>query len=131
MGALCPPPWATLAAVDLEAGEILWQVPFGSLEGIVPWPIHTFFNSGWQMGGPMVTKSGLVFIGATMDGYFHAYDLDTGDLLWRTKLPTSANGVPMSYTYKGSQYVVVAAGGHWLSPLPAGDYVMAFKLGDG
>ncbi len=122
------PPWATLAAVDLEAGEILWQIPFGTLEGMAPWPFHTMVNSGWQQGGALITATGLVFIGASMDGYFHAYDIDTGDLLWRTKLPTSANAVPMTYTHEGDQYVVTAAGGHFTSPLPAGDYVIAFKL---
>ncbi|MEQ9451773.1 MAG: pyrroloquinoline quinone-dependent dehydrogenase [Pseudomonadales bacterium] len=129
LGAPCsPPPWATLSAVDLEAGELLWQVPFGSLEGVVPWPVHTFFSSGWQQGGPLVTASGLIFIGATMDGYLRAFDIDTGEELWKTRLPTSANGVPMTYTYEGEQFVVLAAGGHWLSPLPAGDHVIAFKL---
>lgn len=129
LGAPCSaPPWSTLSAVDLEAGTLLWQVPFGSLEGVVPWPIHTFFSSGWQQGGPLVTASGLIFIGATMDGYLRAFDIEDGEVLWQTKLPTSANGVPMTYTYEGEQYVVVAAGGHWLSPLPASDHVMAFKL---
>ena len=123
-----PPPWATLAAVDLEAGEILWQIPFGTLEGVVPWPFHKMVKSGWQQGGPLITASGLVFIGASMDGYFHAYDIDNGDLLWRTRLPTSANSVPMTYQYQGEQYVLVAAGGHFTSPLPAGDYLIAFKL---
>ncbi|NKB99167.1 MAG: PQQ-binding-like beta-propeller repeat protein [Pseudomonadales bacterium] len=129
LGAPCsPPPWATLAAVDLEAGNILWQIPFGSLKGMVPWPFHNMLNSGWQSGGPMVTKSGLIFIGATMDGFFRAFDIEDGKTLWEYELPTSANTVPMSYTYNGEQYVLVAAGGHFTSPLPAGDYVTAFKL---
>jgi quinoprotein glucose dehydrogenase len=89
LGAPCSaPPWSTLSAVDLEAGTLLWQVPFGSLEGVVPWPIHTFFSSGWQQGGPLVTASGLIFIGATMDGYFRAFDIEDGEVLWQTKLPT-------------------------------------------
>lgn len=129
LGAPCsPPPWATLAAVDLEAGNILWQIPFGSLKGMVPWPFHNMVNSGWQSGGPMVTKSGLIFIGATMDGLFRAFDIEDGKTLWEYELPTSANTVPMSYTYNGEQYVIVAAGGHFTSPMPAGDYVTAFKL---
>lgn len=129
LGAPCSaPPWATLAAVDLESGEILWQVPFGTLKGSVPWPFHKLIDSGYQFGGPTVTKSGLVFIGATMDGYFRAYDIDDGAILWEHQLPTSANTVPMTYSYEGAQYVVVAAGGHFTSPLPAGDYLTAFKL---
>ena len=76
----------------------------------------------------MVTKSGLIFIGATMDGLFRAFDIEDGKTLWEYELPTSANTVPMSYTYNGEQYVIVAAGGHFTSPMPAGDYVTAFKL---
>ena len=63
-----------------------------------------------------------------MDGYFRAFDIDTGDKLWQHRLPTSANTVPMTYVYQGNQYVVIAAGGHFTSPMPAGDYVTAFKL---
>lgn len=129
LGAPCsPPPWATLAAVDLETGDIMWQIPFGTLKGMVPWPFHNIAQSGWQFGGPMVTETGLIFIGATMDGAFRAFDTLTGDKLWETSLPTSANTVPMSYTYKGKQYVVIAAGGHFTSPLPRGDYLTAFAL---
>ena len=76
------PPWSTLAAIDLESGDIMWQVPFGSIEGTVPWPLYEFFDSGAQMGGPTVTAGGLIFIGASMDGYFHAYDVDTGEIQW-------------------------------------------------
>ena len=81
-----------------------------------------------EMGGPMVTASGLIFIAATSDGYFRAFDIDNGNELWKTELPTTGNAVPMTYTYQGSQYVVIAAGGHFTSPLPAGDYVMAYRL---
>jgi len=124
------PPWATLAALDLESGGIKWQIPFGTLEEIAPWPVYHWFEGGMQMGGPMVTASGLIFVGAASDGYFRAYSTDSGAELWRYKLPTTANSVPMSYRYQGKQYVVVAAGGHFTSPMPAGDHVMAFSLGD-
>lgn len=123
------PPWSTLAAVDLEAGNILWQIPLGNLEGLAPWPVYHFFGSAIEMGGPMVTASGLTFIAATSDEYFRAYNTLTGDELWRTKLPTTGNSVPMSYTYNNEQYVVIAAGGHFTSPSPAADYILAYKLG--
>ena len=77
----------------------------------------------------MVTASGLVFIAATSDQYLRAYDTISGEELWRTKLPTTGNAVPMSYTYQGQQYVLIAAGGHFSSPAPAADYVLAYKLG--
>jgi quinoprotein glucose dehydrogenase len=124
------PPWATLAAIDLESGEILWQLPFGTLEGLAPWPFYHFIDGGIEMGGPMVTASGLIFIGAASDGYLRAHDTLTGAELWKAKLPTSGNAVPMSYSYLGEQFVVIAAGGHFTSPLPAGDALVAFKLGD-
>jgi quinoprotein glucose dehydrogenase len=123
------PPWATLAAVDLESGDILWQIPLGTLEGLAPWPIYHFVGSGIEMGGPMVTASGLIFIAATSDSYLRAFDINNGEVLWKDKLPTTGNSVPMSYTYQGNQYVVVAAGGHFTSPQPAGDHLVAYRLG--
>lgn len=122
------PPWSTLAAIDLESGNILWQIPFGTLEEMAPWPVYHLLEGGIQMGGPMVTASGLIFVGAASDAYFRAHDINSGEQLWRHKLPATANSVPMSYSYRGEQYVVVAAGGHFTSPLPAADYLMAFKL---
>lgn len=122
------PPWATLDATDLETGEILWSVPLGTLEKMVPWPFYHLIEGGMEMGGPMVTASGLIFIAATSDAYLRAFDIENGDELWKTVLPTTGNAVPMSYQYKGHQYVVIAAGGHFTSPLPSGDYLMAFRL---
>lgn len=123
-----PPPWATLDATDLESGERLWSVPLGTLEKMVPWPFYHLIEGGLEMGGPTVTASGLVFIGAASDGYLRAFDIDTGEELWQHELPTSGNAVPMTYTYQGRQYVVIAAGGHFTSPLPAGDHLVAFRL---
>lgn len=129
LGAPCTaPPWATLEATDLASGEILWRVPLGTLEEIVPWPFYHLIEGGMEMGGPMVTAGGLIFIAAASDGYFRAFDIDTGAELWREKLPTTGNAVPMTYTVKGEQYVVIAAGGHFTSPLPSGDHLMAFRL---
>ena len=122
------PPWATLAAVDLESGDTLWKIPLGTLKNLAPWPFYHFIDSSVEMGGPMITASGLVFIAATSDSYIQAYDIDDGTQLWRDELPTSGNAVPMSYTYRDEQYIVIAAGGHFISPLPSGDYLVAFKL---
>lgn len=129
LGAPCTkPPWSTLAAVDLNSGEILWQKPLGTLKNLAPWPVTWLYSSGLEMGGPIVTASGLVFIAATSDGYFRAIDIDSGEELWRTELPATGNAVPMTYTYQGQQYVVIAAGGHFTSPLPSADYLMAYRL---
>ncbi len=124
------PPWATLDATDLETGEILWSVPLGTLEKMVPWPFYHMIEGGMEMGGPMVTASGLIFIAATSDAYLRAFDIENGDELWKSELPTTGNAVPMSYQYQGRQYVVIAAGGHFTSPLPSGDYLVAFSLQD-
>ncbi|HIG42660.1 MAG: pyrroloquinoline quinone-dependent dehydrogenase [bacterium] len=131
LGAPCAkPPWATLDAIDLNSGDILWRVPLGSLEKIVPWPLYLLVDGGLEMGGPMVTRSGLIFIAAASDAYFRAFDIDNGKELWKAELPTTGNSVPMTYTYQGEQFVVITAGGHFTSPMPSGDYVMAFKLLD-
>ena len=106
------------------------EIPLGTLEGMAPWPFYHFIDGGMEMGGPMVTASDLIFIAATSDSYFRAFDIDDGAELWKTKLPTTGNAVPMTYRYKGKQYVVIAAGGHFTSPLPAGDHVMAYRLAD-
>ena len=86
------PPWATLVAVDLASGEKVWEVPFGTTRGYAPWPF--WLELGLPgMGGPIVTAGGLVFIGAAMDGYFRAYDIETGDELWRHRLPAGGQAV--------------------------------------
>ncbi len=130
LGAPCTaPPWATLSAVDLVSGDILWQIPLGTLEELAPWPIyHLYSGSAITTGGPMVTASGLTFIASTSDAYLRAFATVTGDELWRTKLPTSGNAIPMSYRYKGHQYVVIAAGGHFTFPNPAADHLLAYRL---
>lgn len=123
------PPWATLAAIDLKTGNKLWQVPFATAEGMAPWPFSKL-KWGIEMGGAMITRSGLVFIGAASDAYLRAFDIHTGRELWKDKLPTTANAVPMSYTSGGRQFVLVAAGGHWTSDAPAGDHLIAYALED-
>ena len=129
-GAPCTaPPWSTLAAIDLKTGDKLWQVPFSSLEEMMPWPLSKLMW-GSEMGGAMVTRSGLVFIGAASDRYLRAFDIETGEELWKDKLPTTANAVPMSYTSGGRQFVLVAAGGHWTSDAPASDHLIAYSLED-
>ncbi|HKJ24902.1 MAG TPA: pyrroloquinoline quinone-dependent dehydrogenase, partial [Myxococcota bacterium] len=125
------PPWGTLLGVDLERGEVLWEVPFGTTRGRAPWPFWIPFGMP-SMGGPIVTASGLVFIGAAMDGYLRAYDTTTGEELWRHHLPAGGQAGPMTYRLRpdGKQYVVIAAGGHGTLGTELGDALVAFALRD-
>jgi len=125
------PPWGTLAAVDLGRGEILWQVPHGSVRDIAPLPIP--WTPGTPtLGGPLVTGGGLVFIGASLDHYLRAYDLATGEELWRARLEAPAIATPMTYRVRpgGRQIVVVAAGGHSRAGTALADTLVAFALPD-
>ena len=122
------PPWATVDAIDLAAGEIVWSVPLGTSRDLAPFPFW-WIEGVPGTGGPIITSGGLVFIGAALEHVFRAHDLETGEVVWEADLPTSANSVPMTYQLPGGrQYVVVAAGGHWGSPSPAGDHLIAFAL---
>lgn len=122
------PPWNLLVAVDMAEGEIRWKIPFGRLDKLMPVPIPLNFG-GPSAGGPIVTAGGLVFIGATSDSRVHAYDIDTGEVLWEVRAPTSAMATPMTYSVNGRQYVVFAAGGHsWYDAKGVDDYLLAYAL---
>jgi len=118
-----PPPWGVLTAMDLSKGEKAWEVNIGNASGL---------NVGLpNFGGPIVTKGGLIFLGATTDNAFRAFDIDTGKVLWETSLPRCAIATPMTYTApSGKQFVVTAAGGHGKAGLEIGDFVYAFALPD-
>jgi quinoprotein glucose dehydrogenase len=130
------PPFAELVAVDLEKGEILWRSTLGTWERSLPPPMAGAPFSlplplKWgtpTFAGPMLTAGGLVFIGATGDDTFRAFDARDGRELWASRLPTSAFAVPMSYELNGRQYVVIAAGGHAFVYPKAGDLVRAYAL---
>ena len=89
------PPWGKLVAIDMDKGEIVWDVPLGTLEKLAPVEIPIPWGTPGAAGGPIVTASGIVFIGATSDEKFRAFDAKTGDELWKTELPTAANATPM------------------------------------
>ncbi len=105
-----PPPWGTLAAIDLATGALKWNVPFGEFPG-VPEPMGKQWGSV-NLGGPMVTAGGLVFIAASLDSSLKAFDVETGKELWRGTLPTSARATPMTYEANHKQYVAIGVGGH-------------------
>jgi quinoprotein glucose dehydrogenase len=123
-----PPPWGTLAAVDMSAGTIRWQVPLGTTRDVAPWPWLTFGMP--NMGGPIATDTGLVFVAAATDDYLRAFSSETGAELWRGRLPAGGQATPMSYVLDGRQYVVIAAGGHGALGTTRGDAVVAFALPD-
>jgi quinoprotein glucose dehydrogenase len=128
------PPWGTLVAVDLNRGERLWEVPLGTLEHLAPWPFSRIKGPP-NIGGPIVTASGVVFIGSTPDQYLRAFSTETGKELWKGKLPTGGHATPMTYRAgkNQKQYVVIAAGGHFgmaqYGQMPS-DHLIAFALPD-
>ena len=121
------PPWGTLNAVDLNTGDIKWQVPLGeypelTARGLPPTGTENY-------GGPVVTAGGLIFIGATADETIRAFDKDTGRILWQAKLPFGGNATPSTYMVNGRQYVVISAGGG-KSGRASGGSIVAFRLRD-
>ena len=125
-----PPPFGTLVAVDLKTGSRLWEVPLGSLTRPLPPDQAAKVPAEWgspNLGGPIVTAGGLVFIAAALDRWLHAYDIETGRELWRGPLPESGKATPMTYQLaSGEQFVAIAVGGG--GAFGAGDYVVAFRL---
>ena len=128
LGAPCvKPPWGELVAVDMQNGTIKWRVPLGSIEKMLP--LHFEWNLGTpNIGGPIVTAGGLIFIGAAMDGYLRAFDIDTGKELWKDELPGGTQATPMTYSAGGKQYVVMVAGHHLWFGSPASDATVAYSL---
>ena len=121
------PPWGQLAAVDLSNGRLRWQIPLGSTRDKAPWPFWFDFGVP-NMGGPLVTASGLVFIAATTDDFLRAFDLASGKPLWKARLPAGGQSSPMSYALDDRQYIVIAAGGHGALGTTRGDHLVAFAL---
>ena len=121
------PPWGTLAAVDLDRGEILWQRPLGTVADLVGLPIYWEVGTP-NLGGPLVTGGGLVFVGAAMDDFLRAFDLASGAELWRGRLPSGGQATPMGYEVEGRPFVVIAAGGHERGGKAIGDSIVAFSL---
>ena len=123
-----PPPFGTLTAVDLQTGEVKWEVPFGRIEAFAALPGSERWGSP-SLGGALTTAGGVVFAGGALDRRLHAFDEETGRELWSWELPAGVHAAPMTYvTASGRQFVVVAAGGHKDLRTKPGDYIVAFAL---
>jgi quinoprotein glucose dehydrogenase len=125
------PPWGALLAVDTATGDVKWDVPLGTVQDLAPVPLPIKWGTP-NLGGPIVTDGGLIFIGAAMDNYLRAFDVETGRELWKGRLPAGGQATPMTYrsTENGRQFVVIAAGGHGRLGTDIGDSVVAFALPD-
>ena len=118
-------PWGTLSAIDLDDGAYHWRIPLGEHEALTKKGVP--LTGTEQYGGPIVTAGGLVFIAATQDEKFRAFDKTTGRLLWQASLPAAGYATPSTYSVRGKQYVVIAAGGGKLGT-KSGDAYVAFAL---
>ncbi len=123
------PPWGELAAIDLTGDtDTAWRFALGTLDGLSPIPIPLNFGTPLA-GGPTATAGGVVFIGASSDEKFRAFDTDTGEKLWEVDTPAPAQATPMTYEVDGRQYVVVAAGGHIFKGFNnISDWIVAYAL---
>ena len=121
------PPWGVIAGIDLASGEIVWRQTIGTTEDLAPGGLALGIGTP-NFGGPIVTAGDVIFIGAAMDDYLRAYHVETGEELWKGRLPAGGQATPMTYEWEGRQYVVIAAGGHGSSGTRPGDYVIAFAL---
>jgi quinoprotein glucose dehydrogenase len=120
------PPWGELIAVSAKTGEIAWRVPLGAFDELDAKGIKTGTPS---LGGAITTAGNLVFIGATVDSKFRAFDARTGKELWSDKVDAPAHAIPSTYMGKdGKQYVVIAAGGGGFLQSPTADAVVAYAL---
>lgn len=119
------PPWGTLTAININTGENVWEIPLGEYKELTKRGIPITGTSNY--GGAVVTSGGLLFIAATLDNKFRAYNKRTGQLLWETDLPASGFATPSTYRVNGKQYIVIACGGGMLGT-PSGDSYVAFAL---
>ncbi len=124
------PPWGVLNAIDADSGQKKWSVPTGRFPapGDAGTPLAAFGSV--TLGGPIATAGGLVFMAGSLDPAVYAYDAESGRVLWKGDLPTSARSTPMTFRGPdGRQYLVIAAGGHGVPGMaPLGDFLVAFAL---
>jgi quinoprotein glucose dehydrogenase len=121
------PPWGTLSAIDLNTGNYLWKINLGEFPELAAKGMKDTGSENY--GGPILTATGVLFIGATThDRKFRAFDSSTGHLLWETTLPYLGNATPATYMVNGKQYVVIGASGARDPKTPQGSAYVAFSL---
>jgi glucose dehydrogenase len=121
------PPWGQLVALNVDTGEYAWRVPLGTIPELDAKGVHD--TGSMNMGGSIATAGGLVFISATNDHHFRAFDAKTGKILWDTQLEAGAYATPITYKAKdGKQYVVIVATGGGYYDKTGGDSVAAYAL---
>lgn len=122
------PPWGYVTGANLRTGETAYKLKNGTVHDMTPLPLP--FKLGVPgIGGPMITKGGVAFLGAAVDNYLRAYNLTTGEQLWEARLPAGGQATPMTYSVDdGRQFVVMVAGGHGSVGTKPGDYVIAYAL---
>ena len=120
------PPWGETVALDVRAGKILWRSSVGTTEDRAPLGLALKWGTP-LVNGVAVTAGGLIFTGAG-DAYLRALDAATGEEVWQGRLPVPGVANPMTYLWKGEQYVVISAGGHSEIGTSIGDSVVAFRL---
>ena len=119
------PPWGVLSAIDLNTGEYVWKTTLGE-DSL--FKVRGAKETGTEnYGGPVVTKGGLLFVAATKDARFRAFNKRTGKLLWETTLPAAGFATPATYAINGKQFLVIACGGGKLGTT-SGDSYVAFAL---
>jgi quinoprotein glucose dehydrogenase len=125
------PPYGKIVAIDMHTRKTLWERPLGTARANGPFNIATGMPAEIgtpNNGGPMITGGGLVFIAAATDNLLRAIDMSTGKVVWKDVLPAGGQATPMSYEYKGKQYVLQMAGGHHMMGTPTADYLVAYTL---
>lgn len=123
------PPWGQLVAIHADTGEIAWRVPLGDLGKKSETGAPSAPTGSPNLGGPAATGTGLIFIGATLDGWFRAFDTRDGREAWKHRLPTSARATPLVFTTESGRHMVaVAAGGHDASMSKPGTTLLVFAL---
>lgn len=121
------PPWGYVAGANLATGDIAYKHKNGTVMDMTPLPLP--FKVGVPgIGGPMITKGGVAFLGAAVDNYLRAYDVTSGRQLWEARLPAGGQATPMTYTVGDKQYVLMVAGGHGSVGTKPGDYIIAYTL---